>query len=55
MSYRGKIAANEDRWKHYQYADGVEDGLHGRQGCCSDQNYQLGYRRGCARRKRKQK
>ena len=51
MSYRGKTAAAEGR---DQYALGVEDGLKSRQGKCSDQHYQLGYRRGCARRERKQ-
>lgn len=50
MSHRGTIDAAEYRWRRYQYADGVEDGLQGRHGSCSDQHYQKGYRRGCARR-----
>lgn len=55
MSHRGTtIDAAEHRWQRYQYADGVEDGLQGRHGSCSDRYYQEGYRRGCARRKRKQ-
>lgn len=55
MSHRGRKAFHEHVWERELYAHGVADGLQGRQARCSDQFYQRGYRRGCARRKRSQK
>ena len=52
MSMRGTKALREHEWQRGQYRDGSEDGFADRQGRCSDQYYQRGYRAGQKRRQR---
>jgi hypothetical protein len=55
MTQRGLQSLKEYKWQRQQYAEGVADGLAGKQGRYSDQFYQKGRRRGKERRERKLK